>query len=93
MEGITYILYSLKDRKTYTGSTDNLQRRLSEHQLGKVLATKNRLPVKLIYFEKFNSVDEARKREHYYKSCAGRKKLKVIIDKIIKTVQVPRLDS
>lgn len=93
MEGITYILYSLKDKKTYTGSTDNLERRLLEHQLGKVLATKNRLPIKLIYFEKFNSVNEARKREHYYKSCAGRKKLKLILDKIIKKIQVPRLDS
>jgi len=93
MEGIIYILYSLKDKRTYVGSTDNLERRFFEHKAGLVKSTKNRLPVKLIYFEKFSSIDQARKREHYYKSCAGRKKLKLILDKIIKNVRVPRLDS
>jgi len=84
MKSGTYILFSLKDKRTYVGSTNNLDRRLFEHQEGKVSATKNRLPIKLIYFEEYESIDQARKREHYYKSCAGRKKLKVMLNKIIK---------
>ena len=91
MNNSVYILLSLKDNKTYTGSTNNLQRRLLEHQLGKVKATKNRLPIKIIYSEKFETLEEAQSREHYYKSCAGRKKLKLIIK--ISKVRVPRLDS
>ena len=83
MGGLIYILYSFKDKKTYVGSTDNLERRLLEHNNGKVAATRSRLPVKLIYFEKFCTIDEARKKEHYYKSCAGRKKLKLILKSLI----------
>lgn len=78
----TYFLLSLKDKKTYTGSTNNIQRRLREHNLGKVKATKNRIPLKLIYFEKFNTKKEARLREKYYKTCAGRKKMKKIFNTI-----------
>jgi len=84
MDNVVYILFSLKDNRTYTGSTNDLQRRLLEHQLGKVKATKNRLPLKLIYCEKFNTLEEARKKEHYYKSCSGRKKLKLILKDIKK---------
>jgi putative endonuclease len=86
MTGVVYILFSLKDRKTYTGSTDNLERRLLEHQTGKVIATKNRLPLKLIYSEILDNIDDARKKEHYYKSCAGRKKLKSILDEVFKSL-------
>jgi len=89
---VVYVLFSLKDNKTYTGSTNDLQRRLSEHQLGKVKATKNRLPIKLIHFEKFETLKEARSREHYYKSCAGRKKLKLILENINISSPPPRLD-
>lgn len=78
-----YILLSLKDNKTYTGSTNSIDRRICEHSAGFVTATKNRLPIKLIYAE--DAIDEisARKKEKYYKSCAGRKKLKIILKDII----------
>jgi len=92
MNNVVYILFSLKDNKTYTGSTNDFQRRLLEHQLGKVTATKNRLPLKLIHSEKFETLEEARSREHYYKSCAGRKKLKLIIENIKRSSPPPRLD-
>ena len=81
MSGYFYLLLSLKDKKTYSGSTDNLSRRLSEHRNGKVKSTKNRLPIKIIYFEKFNTIKEARSAEKYYKSCSGRKKLRSILEK------------
>ena len=84
-----YILFSEKDKKTYVGSTNDIDRRLFEHRNGKVTSTKNRLPLKLLSFEEFTNLSEARKKEHYYKSCSGRKKMKLLFN----TVQVPRLDS
>jgi len=83
MSGFVYILLSLKDKKTYTGSTDNLSRRITQHTKGLVESTKNRLPVKLIYSEDCKTLDNARYQEKYYKSCAGRKKLKNILEKVL----------
>lgn len=83
MKGCLYVLFSLKDNKTYTGSTDNLDRRLYEHNSGLVFSTKNRLPLKLIYYENFKNLSEARKKEKYFKTCSGRKKLAIILDKIM----------
>ncbi len=80
MSAYIYVLFSLKDNKTYTGSTDDLERRLSEHTSGKVFSTKNRLPVRLLYFEEYKTLEEARYIEKYYKSCAGRKKLKLLLE-------------
>ena len=57
-----YILTSLKDSKRYIGMTSDLNRRLSEHNSGKVKSTKNRNPLKLIYTEEFESKEEAMKR-------------------------------
>jgi len=71
-----YILESLKDKRTYTGSTNNLKKRLEEHNKGYVRATKNRRPLQCIYFEKFRTEAEVRKREKYLKSSAGRKFIK-----------------
>jgi putative endonuclease len=76
MNSFVYILLSLKDHKTYIGSTDNLKRRIKQHKEGKVFSTKNRLPIELIYDEKYKSLEEAGYVEKYYKTCAGRKKLK-----------------
>ncbi|HRZ95032.1 MAG TPA: GIY-YIG nuclease family protein [Candidatus Moranbacteria bacterium] len=77
--GYLYILKSLKDGKTYIGSTDDLKRRLAQHEKGKVESTKNRLPMELIYQENYNLLAEARYMERYYKSCAGRKKIREIL--------------
>ncbi len=48
-----YVLKSIKDGKRYIGFTDNLERRISEHNYGKVKSTKNRRPLELIYFEEY----------------------------------------
>lgn len=77
-----YLLLSEKDNRTYLGSTDNLNRRLGEHYNGKCKATKDRRPLKLIYTEKLESLDLARKREKYLKSRKGRKELKEIFKNI-----------
>jgi len=83
MKNVVYLLLSEKDEKTYLGSTDNLERRLDEHNNGKSIATKNRRPLKLIYTEEFETLSGARYREHFLKSRRGRKELKNIFEKII----------
>lgn len=77
------MLLSLKDGKTYVGSTSDLSRRLVEHERGFVKSTKNRLPVKLVYSENCKTLENARYQEKYYKSCSGRKKLKRILEEIL----------
>ena len=71
-----YVLKSQKDNKLYYGFTNNLERRIMEHNNGKVGSTKSRTPFKLIYFENAISILEARKKEKYFKSGFGRKYIK-----------------
>lgn len=58
-----YILKSKKDNNLYIGSTNNLRRRLKEHNDGKVLSTKSRVPFELVYYEAYKSEKDARLRE------------------------------
>ena len=67
-----YILLSEKDNKRYIGCTENLDRRLAEHNSGLVKSTKNRRPLKLIYFEEYENKSDARKREKEIKAKKGK---------------------
>jgi putative endonuclease len=69
----TYVLLSTKDKKLYIGYSDNLTKRIQLHSLGKVFATKGRLPIKLVYYEACLSREKAIKREKYFKTGFGRK--------------------
>lgn len=71
-----YILQSLKDKRTYVGYTDNVERRLIQHNSGYVRSTKHRIPFKLLFVEEFKTSKEAKRRELYWKSGVGRRKLK-----------------
>ena len=66
-----YILQSQKDKGLYIGYTDNLKRRLNEHQDGKSLATKGRIPFKLIHYQAFISQKDALETEKYLKTTRG----------------------
>jgi putative endonuclease len=68
--------------KSYVGITDDIDRRLREHNSGKHLYTKRYMPWELIYSEELASIDEARKREKYYKSTTGRRALKKLFNRI-----------
>lgn len=71
-----YILKSKKDNKHYVGSTNDLKRRFSEHQLGRVESTKSRRPFLLEYYEAYCSKDLATRQELLYKTSQGRRILK-----------------
>ena len=69
----TYVLKSLKDNKLYIGWTNDLKRRFSNHSLGKVIATRDRRPLELVYYEACLDKEKAIKREKYFKTGFGRR--------------------
>jgi len=71
-----YVLKSLVDNNFYTGFTDNLDRRIDEHNSKKVISTKNRIPLKLIYYEASLNKSDALHREKYLKSTYGKRYLR-----------------
>ncbi len=76
-----FTTYVLKDRdgKLYKGMTKNLKRRLSEHRSGHTETTSRMKELELVYKEEYGTFTEARKRELYFKSAAGRRFLKTKI--------------
>jgi len=72
----TYVLYSQKDKMFYTGYTSNLEERLKAHNNGEVASTKNRIPLKLVYFEACLNQQDATHREKYLKTTYGKRYIK-----------------
>jgi putative endonuclease len=67
-----YILYSQTFDRFYIGSTDNLARRLQDHNAGNTPSTRPFRPWKIIYSESFSTLQEARSRERHIKSWKSR---------------------
>ena len=78
-----YILFSLKDLEFYTGFTENLKRRFSQHASGNVESTKNRRPLKLVYYEAYLLKEDAEAREKYLKTSDGKRDIKRQLKKFI----------
>ena len=79
MSGYVYILQSKRNSVYYIGITNNLERRIKEHNTRRVKYTKNMIPWELKFFKKYDSLTEARKIEYKLKKL----KRKDIIKKII----------
>ena len=62
-----YVIKSQKNKFRYVGITNNLNRRLSEHNYGKNTSTSFYKPFDLIYTESFKDYKEARVREKFLK--------------------------
>ena len=74
----TYIV-ECGDGSLYTGWTNNLEKRIQVHNAGKgAKYTKSRLPVKLVYWESFETKEEAMSREYEIKHMKRREKLLLI---------------
>ncbi|MBD3281337.1 GIY-YIG nuclease family protein [Candidatus Uhrbacteria bacterium] len=65
--GYIYILKSLKDDKNYIGSSNNLDRRIREHQSGLVKSTRSRRPILLIAYRVVDDLTHAPLLEKEYK--------------------------
>ena len=72
-----YVLKSEVDGRLYKGITNNLERRVTEHNSGKHKSTKGYVPWELVYFEEIENRQKAREREKYLKSGIGRELLKI----------------
>jgi len=75
---IVYII-ECNDGTFYTGWTNDLEKRLNDHNSGKGSKyTRARLPVVLKYHEIFSTKEEAMKREYEIKKLRREKKIKLI---------------
>lgn len=68
-----YVLESEKDGIRYAGFTEDIERRIKEHNSGNSKFTSGYMPWKVIYTEKVLDRIEARKREKYFKSSASKR--------------------
>ena len=71
-----YILLGKVNKRTYTGVAANVNKRLAEHNAGRVKSSRPYRPYKIIHTEAFETLREARQKEKFYKSTTGRRKLK-----------------
>lgn len=79
MSHFVYIL-ECSDQTLYVGCTNDLERRLLQHNNSKSGAhyTKLRRPIKLVYYETFTTLKEAMRREYEIKQWSRKKKLELI---------------
>ena len=67
------------DNTLYTGWTNNLEKRIKAHNDGQgAKYTQGRRPVRLVYFEEFETKQEALKREWFIKHLSRKEKMDII---------------
>lgn len=79
MNYYVYALRSLNRNYIYVGITNNVTRRVQEHNSGQVRTTKPYSPFKIIYFKATNNRPTARHYEKYLKSGTGKEFLKTMV--------------
>ena len=82
-----YILHSKKDGNLYIGFTFDLKNRIIAHNNGYVLATKNRRPLSLVYYESYITQRDAKRRELFLKGGKGHLELKVQLQDSFKKIK------
>ena len=78
-----YVIQSIKDKDFYIGCTNDLRKRLSEHNTGKSVSTIQRRPFKLIYYEALLDKGDAFVREQYLKTGWGRNHLRKTLKRFL----------
>ena len=76
MRYFVYVLRSLKNNDIYVGSTENIDKRVKLHNLGKVRSTRGYRPWKLLEYQEFNSRSEAVEAERFLKTGQQKEILK-----------------
>ncbi len=74
-----YVLKSLNYDFIYVGFTEDLRRRLKEHNNQEELSTKHYAPFDLIFFEAYKNIKDAKRREEYFKTTKGKVTLKQML--------------
>lgn len=84
MSNYTYIL-KCADNSLYCGWTNNLEKRLAAHNSGTASKyTRTRRPVELIYYEEFETKQQAMSREFHIKRMTRQEKIKLINQCLLK---------
>ena len=68
-----YVLISNKDGKQYIGFSEDVNRRVEDHNSGKVESTRDRRPLELVYYEGYLDKRDAEGREKFLKSGSGKR--------------------
>ena len=87
MAAYAYIL-RCTDGCCYYGSTNDLLQRLVRHRAGRVRSTAWRLPVALVCFEEFETLEQAKRREQSFKNGRTRRNT---IENLIRTFPADKL--
>ncbi|OGG35131.1 hypothetical protein A2363_01370 [Candidatus Gottesmanbacteria bacterium RIFOXYB1_FULL_47_11] len=82
-----YALISLKNKRLYIGYTNDLRRRVKEHNTNGSIYTSKNKPYKLIYYEAFIEKLDATKQEKFYKSGYGREVLNGKIENSLRNLR------
>ncbi|MFH0889319.1 MAG: GIY-YIG nuclease family protein [Planctomycetota bacterium] len=77
--GYVYILKSSRNETYYIGSTQNIEKRLEKHNTGLVKSTCNIRPLILVFYQKYNTIPQARQIEYKLKRLKSRKIIEQII--------------
>lgn len=74
-----YVMQSLASGRRYIGSTEDLERRLADHNRGKNFSVRGRGPFRIVYTETFATRTEAEARERRLKSFKGGNALRKLL--------------
>lgn len=81
-----YILHSHKDKNLYIGCTNNLEKRIREHNSDYVASTARRTPLRLLHYEAFINKTDAFQREQWLKTGWGRNHMQKMLSDTIKSL-------
>ncbi|HCI05221.1 TPA: endonuclease [Patescibacteria group bacterium] len=84
MKYCVYVLRSLRNDDIYVGSTENIEKRISLHNAGKVRSTKPNRPWKLLEHYEYNSRSEAVKQEGFLKTHQQKEMIKRTFGHVVK---------
>lgn len=83
-----YVLQSHRDNRLYTGWTNDLRKRFSEHNRKQVYSTKGRGPFKLIYYEACLNKQDAQARERCLKTGMGKRYIKDRLKRFLTRLEI-----
>jgi putative endonuclease len=72
-----YVIRSISTGYLYKGHCENLEERLKQHNSRMTESIRKYIPFEMVYFEAFETREEAIVREKYFKSATGRRFLKL----------------
>ncbi|MFA5841174.1 MAG: GIY-YIG nuclease family protein [Candidatus Paceibacterota bacterium] len=88
-----YILESKQDGELYIGCTNDLKKRIKEHNNGLVFSTKIKKPYRIIHYEAFLNKKDAFLREKWLKTGWGRNQIKKNLENYLADMNPPKLSK